>query len=108
MAIYNNERDPNVVDNEKQIYTYKIDRKISMWISEDHQIEANSKEEADAIMIKAFQEDDYPDTFQEQEELYDTMEDMLPEDNDGNATMELIDEDHRLLASNEKEISKII
>lgn len=107
MAVYNNERDPNEVNWEKKDYRFYVDRKVTVWIREDHIIEASSCEEANQKMIEAFKNDYFDDTFVEQEYLYDTFEDLSPEDNGGETTAELFTEDMDSLANNAKKISKI-
>jgi len=107
MAIYSNERDPNEVNWEKKDYIFYIDRKITMWVREEHSIQATSQEEANEKMIEAFKNDYYDDSFIDQEYLYDTLKELSPEDNSGEATAELFTEDLDDLANNKTEENKI-
>ena len=108
MAIYNNERDPNEVDLEKTEYTFYIDRKVTLWVREEHCISANSQEEANQKMTEAFKKDWFDDTFVEQEWLDDTFSDLSPEDNGGEPTAELLTEDLDTLATNAEKTNKIL
>lgn len=84
-----------------QTFYFIIQRKYTVWEEEYHSIEAESQEEADEMMIKAIQEGEDIDTFSECEIMYDTMDPMSLEENDGDSTVELYDNDHSLLWSNE-------
>ena len=58
-------------------------------------------------MIEAFKSDTYDDTFTYEEYMYDTFEELSPEENKGEATAELFTEDMESLANNAKKINKI-
>lgn len=89
--------------NEKESFTFYIDRKMTVWVRETHEVEAETYDEAENKMIDKFKNDDTDDTFYEQETLYDTMVEMEPGDNDGNPTVELYsDERHEVLIDNVK------
>ncbi len=81
-------------------YTFNIDRKCTIWYREYHEVQASSKEEAEKIMIENFTDGTTDETFSYQEALYDTLEDMFPEDNGGHSTFELVDEDGDSIADN--------
>lgn len=90
-------------------YKFYLDRKITSWIRETHEIEADSEVEAIEQMKQGF-EDDYCesiDTFIEQEKMYECDEYMEPEDNAGEATAELFNEEMQSITDNSKRISKI-
>jgi hypothetical protein len=88
--------------NEKESFTFYIDRKVTIWIRETHEVEAETYEEAEKQMIESFKEDtECDETFVEQETLYDTIEKLEPGDNDGSPTVELYsDERHEVLIDN--------
>lgn len=88
--------------NEKESFTFYIDRKVTIWIRETHEVEAETYEEAETQMIESFKQDNECDeTFVEQETLYDTIERLQPVDNYGNPTIELYsDERHEVLIDN--------
>jgi hypothetical protein len=85
-------------------YKFYIDKKITVWVREFHQIEAASLEDATKKMTQSFHEDvcDSSDTFVEQETLYETMEYITTDENLGIATAELYDESMNIIADNEK------
>lgn len=85
--------------NEKQPFemnrhTFFVDRKVTVWIRETHEVKSDSYEEAEKEMIECFKDNlTFDDSFIEQEVLYDTIEDLEPGDNDGFATIEMYSED---------------
>jgi len=87
-------------------YTFQINRKYSVWEQETHEIEADTQEEANQKMIELFKNSsrdydyDVLDTFIETETLFDTMDQMTPDDNDGQYTAELLTDGHDILATN--------
>lgn len=81
-------------------FDFVIQRKYTVWEEEYHSIEAESQEEANELMTKSLSDFTY-DTFLECELMYDTMDSMSLEENDGDSTIELYDDDHNLLWSNE-------
>lgn len=74
-------------------HTFYVDRKVTIWVRERHQVEAETYEEAEKQMIDSFKDNWYDNTFVDQEWLYDTQEDLEPGDNDGFATIEMYSED---------------
>lgn len=84
-----------------QTFDFFIDRKVSHWVREYHQIEAESLDDAKAEMAARFHDSLCVDTFDYQEALDDTEEYLEPNDNDGNPTAELYsDEDGQLVTTN--------
>lgn len=67
-------------------YNLIVDSKVTVWFRDYVSIEANSLEEA----IEMCKDGDYNDS--STEILYDTVEDISPEENDGCATLEIYDE----------------
>ncbi len=75
-------------------HTFYVDRKVTIWVRERHQVEAETYEEAEKKMIDSFKDNLYfDDTFVDQEWLYDTQQDLEPGDNGGFATIEMYSED---------------
>lgn len=84
-----------------QTFDFFIDRKVSHWVREYHQIEAENLDEAKAEMAARFHDSLCVDTFDYQEALDDTEEYLEPGDNGGNPTAELYsDEDGQLVTTN--------
>ena len=84
-----------------QTFDFFIDRKVSHWVREYHQIEAESLDDAKAEMAARFHDSLCVDTFDYQEALDDTEEYLEPGDNGGNPTAELYsDEDGQLVTTN--------
>lgn len=84
-----------------QTFDFFIDRKVSHWVREYHQIEADNLDEAKAEMAARFHDSLCVDTFDYQEALDDTEEYLEPGDNGGNPTAELYsDEDGQLVTTN--------
>jgi hypothetical protein len=84
-------------------YRFFIDRKVTSWVREWHEVEAESLEAAKKEMIGAFHDNMCVETFDEQEYLEGTEDYMEPGENGGNATAELycVDEvDDSLLTTN--------
>jgi hypothetical protein len=79
--------------NEKESFTFYIDRKVTIWIRETHEVEAETYEEAEKQMIESFKDNSYDNTFVEPDWLYDTQEDLEPVENNGFATIEMYSED---------------
>ena len=85
----------------KEKFDFYLDRKVTIWVREQHSIEAESKEEAKKEMIEAFKDNLCSESFNEQEWLYDTETFMEPGDNDGQSTSELFYSDtDELLTTN--------
>lgn len=74
-------------------HTFYVDRKVTIWVRERHQVEAETYEEAEKQMIESFKDNSYDNTFVEQDWLYDTQEDLEPVENNGFATIEMYSED---------------
>jgi hypothetical protein len=91
MAIYGDgKHNENMEHIAKEHFAFYVDRKVTVWIREAHNIQAESYEVARKEMIEAFHDNLCSETFSEQEHLYDTEEIMEPGDNRGEATIELI------------------
>ncbi len=85
----------------KEKFDFYIDRKVTIWVREQHSIEAESEEEAKKEMIEAFKDNVCSESFDEQEWLYDTETFMEPGDNGGQSTAELFYSDtDELLTTN--------
>ncbi len=85
----------------KEKFDFYIDRKVTIWVREQHSIEAESEEEAKKEMIEAFKDNVCSESFDEQEWLYDTETFMEPGDNGGQSTAELFYSDNdELLTTN--------
>ena len=69
-------------------FQYYIDTKCSIWQRAHYEIEAASLEEARAIAIEEAKAQSLVG-FQENEFLYDTEEDLTPEENGGSPTVEM-------------------
>ena len=86
---------------QKQTFNFYLDRKVTIWVREQHSIEAESEEEAKKEMIEAFKDNFCSESFDEQEWLYDTETMLEPGDNGGESTAELFFEDtDKLLTTN--------
>ncbi len=84
-------------------YRFFIDRKVTSWVREWHEVEAESLVAAKKEMIGAFHDNMCVETFDEQEYLEGTEDYMEPGDNDGNPTAELYcveEADDSLLTTN--------
>ena len=86
---------------QKQTFNFYLDRKVTIWVREQHSIEAESEEEAKKEMIEAFKDNFCSESFNEQEWLLDTETMLEPGDNGGESTAELFFEDtDELLTTN--------
>lgn len=74
-----------------QQFDFYLDRKVTCWMREHHTIEAESHEEAIEKMKGNFMDNGCSESFYEQEFCYGSEEFMVPDDNDGQSTMELYD-----------------
>ncbi len=84
-------------------YRFFIDRKVTSWVREWHEIEAESLEAAKKEMVEAFHDNMCVETFDEQEYLEGTEDYLEPGENGGNPTAELYcveDGDDTLLTTN--------
>ena len=70
-------------------YRFFIDRKVTSWVREWHEVEAESLEAAKKEMVEAFHDNMCVETFDEQEYLEGTEDYMEPSENGGNCTAEL-------------------
>ena len=70
-------------------YRFFIDRKVTSWVREWHEVEAESLEAAKKEMIEAFHDNMCVETFDEQESLDGTEDYLEPGENGGNPTAEL-------------------
>ena len=70
-------------------YRFFIDRKVTSWVREWHEIEAESLEAAKKEMVEAFHDNMCVETFDEQEYLEGTEDYLEPGENGGNPTAEL-------------------
>lgn len=78
-------------------FEFHLDKKVTMWYREYHYIEANSLQEAQKKIIDLFADDCMYETFNYQEALDDTWEDITPKENDENPTAELWCEESGML-----------
>lgn len=85
-----------------ETFTFYLDRKVTAWYRETHEIEAESLEDAKKQMIESFNEGYTDETFIQQELIHDTIENMEVEDNDGWPTAELFDDEDGHIADNGK------
>ena len=93
--------------NNKDLGEYKFyqDRKVTSWERDYFSVKANSYEEAEAIVRSWNCEDvsniiDNRLCYEEWQALTDTSESMLPEENDGNPTIEIFNEDGESIMTN--------
>ena len=90
----------------KQEFDFYIDEKITIWNRFKFSVEAETldeaKEKAKIMTIKGREELDFDDSLF----LYDTMETIEPEENDGNSTLELFckKDDELLYENSDREI----
>ena len=97
MAIYGDgKHNENMEHVSKQEFDFYIDRKITIWVREQHTIEAENEEAAKKEMIQSFHDNMCSESFDEQEHLYETETFMEPSDNDGQPTAELFYNDNLL------------
>ena len=84
-----------------QTFDFFIDRKVTHWVREYHQIQAESLDDAKAEMAARFHDNLCVDTVDYQEALDETEEYIEPGDNGGEPTAELYsDEDGQLVTTN--------
>jgi len=81
-------------------FDYYIDRKYTIWGRERYHVEAKSKEEADAIMQETFKRGDVYGFVSDFEYIYETSEQLEPEFNGGESTIELFESDGNLIVTN--------
>lgn len=74
----------------KKEFQFYIDRKCTIWHRTTFNVYADTEHEAEEIAIKLSENSDFlEENGAEYETLYDTMEFILPEENDNNSTEEL-------------------
>ena len=81
-------------------FEFHIDRKCTMWVREDHYIEAQSYEQAREVMLKNFRENNTDKSFICQETQLWTLEDLPVAENDGWPTAVLINYEGDEIADN--------
>lgn len=79
-----------------QTFIFYLDKKVTTWYREEHLVEAETLQDAQKIMINNFADDDTDETFDSQEEMLDTWEELTPEENNGQPTREVWCEDSQL------------
>ncbi len=94
-------------------YIFYQDRKVTSWERDYFSVEADSYEEAEAIVRSWNCEDvsniiDNRLCYEAWQALTDTSEYMLPEENDGNPTIEIFNEDGELIMTNVSETPRSI
>lgn len=72
-----------------QTFEFHLDKKVTSWYRETHYIEAETLEQAQKIMIDNFVDGDTDETFDSQEEIMDTWEEITPQDNNNQPTREV-------------------
>jgi hypothetical protein len=87
-----------------QTFNFYADEKHTIWTRIEFTIKAETYEQA-LEKIKAVEKDDYSVIYDDEmdtEYLYETLEEMTPEENKGNATIEIHSEDtNELIYTNE-------
>lgn len=81
-------------------FYFNIDRKCTIWVREDHYIDAKTYEQAREIMLKNFRQNDTDKTFVCQEIQHETLEDLFVAENYGMPTAELINHEGDAIADN--------
>lgn len=82
-------------------FDFYLDSKVTMWRRETFSIKATSINQATAMAIEAIKNGETHKYDPNHEEMYDTAEDMSIEENNGNPTLELFDNNsNRLIWDN--------
>lgn len=81
-------------------FRFNIDRKCTIWVREEHYIDAETYEQARDAMLNKFREDKTDSTYIGQEIQHDTLEDLSVLDNDGWPTAVLINYEGDEIADN--------
>ena len=81
-------------------FLFNIDRKCTIWVREEHYIEAEDYLQARSIMIENFRLSANDNTYIGQEIQHDTLEDLSVSENDGWPTAELINHEGDTIADN--------
>lgn len=56
-------------------FKFQLEKKVTMWVKEFHEVEAETEQEAEAIMVKNAQEGKTDETFLLQDEMHETITD---------------------------------
>lgn len=92
-------------------YKFYQDRKVTSWERDHFSVEADSYEEAEAI-VRSWNGEDVSNIIDNRlcceawQALTDTSEYMLPEENDGNPTIEIFNQDGESIMTNVPEIAQ--
>ena len=91
-----------------QQFQFHLDKKCTVWFREFHSIQAGTLEEAQSIMKDKFEKHNTDDSFEFQEMLDNTIEELNCHENQNNSTEELwcVDSNKLLIDNNFKEIKK--
>lgn len=81
-------------------FYFNIDRKCTIWVREDHYIDAEDYLQARSIMIEKLRKEDTDRTFYGQDIQIDTLEDLSVSDNDGWPTAVMINQEGDEIADN--------
>ena len=81
-------------------FNFNLDTKVTTWYRTEFEIEANSLEEAQKLAIAFRERGD--NTELPWEQIDDTQEGMIPDENGGQPTEELYDEDGNIIWDNTK------
>lgn len=81
-------------------FLFNIDRKCTIWVREEHYIEAEDYLQARSIMIEKFRKENTDSTFYGQDIQIDTLEDLPVADNDGWPTAVLMNHEGDEIADN--------
>ncbi|CAB4143632.1 hypothetical protein UFOVP449_237 [uncultured Caudovirales phage] len=101
MAFYGDgKHNENMEHIAKEQFEFYIDRKVTVWVREFHNVAASSYEEAKEKMIEVFEDGRFDETFSDQDTLSGTEESMDPGDNGGYPTSELYYKDGQLILAN--------
>lgn len=75
-------------------YRFSIDRKVTMWERDHYVVKSKNKKEAlEEMKRKVLEEDMHNADFIESENLVSTSVDLTIEENNGNPTLEILDEE---------------
>jgi len=80
-----------------QTFEFHLDKKVTSWYRETHYVDAETLQQAQKIMIDKFADGNTDDTFNYQEKIDDTWEELTPQENDNQPTRELWCEDSSML-----------
>jgi hypothetical protein len=83
-----------------ETYKFEIDRKLTIWCKEFHEIKATNYDEARRMMIRNFRQDASDNTFTWQELQDETINNLYVDGNGGWPTAVLLDADGNELADN--------